>query len=63
MQTIIYRVDRLPAGSVVKNLTANAGDLGLISEWGRSLGEATEMATHSSSLAWEIPQTEELGGL
>ena len=22
-----------------------------------------EMATHSSILAWEIPQTEELGGL
>ena len=35
--------------------------------WGRSLGREDpleeEMATHSSILAWEIPWTEELGGL
>ena len=34
---------------------------------GRSLGREDpleeEMATHSSILAWEIPQTEEPGGL
>ena len=35
--------------------------------WVRSLGWEDpldkEMATHSSSLAWRIPWTEELGGL
>ena len=28
-----------PGGSVVKNLSANAGDVGSIPGWGRSLGE------------------------
>ena len=37
------------------------GDMGLIPQSGRSLEE--EMATHSSILAWEIPWTEEPGGL
>ena len=49
---------------VVKNLPVNAGDTGdagLNSGLGRSLGE--EMATHSSILAWEIPWTEEPGGV
>ena len=41
-----------PGGSVVKNPPANAGD---------PLEE--EMATHSSIVAWEIPWTEEPGGL
>ena len=50
-----------PGGSVVKNLPANAGDMGLILGLRRSHGEG--MATHSSILAWEIPWTEELGGL
>ena len=35
--------------------------------WVQSLGQEDplekEMATHSSVLAWKIPQTEELGGL
>ena len=35
--------------------------------WVRSLGQEDplekEMATHSNILAWEIPVTEELGGL
>ena len=35
--------------------------------WVQSLGQedplGKEMATHSSILAWEIPQTEEPGGL
>ena len=35
--------------------------------WVLSLGQedplGEEMATHSSVLAWEIPQTEKLGGL
>ena len=51
-------------GSVVKNLPDNAGDTGdagLIPGLGRSPGE--EMATHSRILAWEIPWTEEPGGL
>ena len=51
----------LPGGSVVKNPPANARDIGLIPGSGRSLEK--EMATHSSVLAWEIPRTEEPGGL
>ena len=46
---------------MVKNLPANAGDMGLILGSGRPLEK--EMATHSSVLAWRIPWTEELGGL
>ena len=49
---------------MVKNASANAGDSedrGLILGWGDSLEE--EMATHSSILAWKIPQTEEPGKL
>ena len=49
---------------MVKNLPANVGDLrakGSIPGWGRSLEEG--MATHSSVLAWEIPRTEDPGGL
>ena len=49
---------------VVKNLPANAGDIGdvdSIPESGRSPEEG--MATHSSILAWEIPWTEEPGWL
>ena len=50
-----------PGGSEVKNLPANAGDMGLIPGFGRSPGEGN--GNHSSLLAWEIPWTEELGGL
>ena len=46
---------------MVKNPAANAGNMGLISELGRHLEK--EMATHSSILGWEIPWTEEPGGL
>ena len=49
---------------MVKNLLANAGDVsdvGSIPVSGRSLEEG--MATHFSILAWEIPGTEEPGGL
>ena len=52
---------RLPGGSLVKNLPANAGDTHPIPGSGRSLEE--EMATHSSILAWEIPWTKEPSGL
>ena len=43
----------IPDGSGVKNQPANAGDLGLIPRLGNPLEK--EMATHSSTLAWEIP--------
>jgi len=46
---------------VVKNLPANAGDLGLIIRWRRSPVEG--MATHSSILAWRILWIEEPSGL
>ena len=46
---------------MVKNLPANAGDLGSIPGSGKSLEKG--MATHSSILAWRIPWTEEPGGL
>ena len=51
-----------PDGSVVKNLPAMP-----VSACVRFLGQEDPleegMATHSSMLAWEIPWTEELGGL
>ena len=50
----------IPHGSVSKESACNAGDPGLIPGSGRSPGE--EMATHSSILAWRIPQTEKPGG-
>ena len=42
---------------MVKNLTANAGHMGLIRGSEDSLKE--EMAAQSSILAWKIPWTEE----
>ena len=45
-----------------KEPTCNAGDAGLMSGLGRSPSSG-EKATHSSILAWEIPWTEESGGL
>ena len=49
-----------PGGSVVKNPPADAAQV-------RSLGQEDslekEMTTHSSIPAWEIPWTEEPGGL
>ena len=51
-----------PGGSVVKNLTASAGDMGLIPDPGRSPLEE-DMATNSSILAWRTPWTEETGGV
>ena len=50
-----------PGGSAGKESTYNAGDSGFITGLGRSLEKG--MATHSSILAWEIPWTEEPGGL
>ena len=54
----------LPAGSVVKNLTASAGvatDLGLIPGLGKSHGRGN--GTLCSIFAWKIPRTEEPGRL
>ena len=50
-----------PDGSLVKNPSVNAGAEGSIPGLGRSLEK--EMATHCSIFAWEIPWTEEPGGL
>ena len=50
-------------GGASKNLPANAGDArdaGSIPGSGRSLENG--MATHSSTIAWTIPWTEEPGG-
>ena len=45
----------------VKNLPANAGDVGSIPGSGSSLEKG--MATHSRILAWRIPRKEEPDGL
>ena len=50
-----------PSGSLVKSLSANAGDAGLIPGLERYTGK--EKATYSSVLAWEIPWTGESGAL
>ena len=46
---------------MVKNLPVNAGDVGLTPGSGKSPGEGN--GNPSSTLAWEIPWTEETGGL
>ena len=46
-----------PGDSVVKNPSANAGDMGLIPGSRRSSGEGN--GNYSNILAWEIPWTEE----
>ena len=57
-------VGGFPSGSAVKNLPAVQQTQ---ETWVPSLGQEDpleeEMATHSSILAWEIPWTEEPGGL
>ena len=50
-----------PNGSAVKNLSVSAEDASSILGSGRYLEK--EMAAHSSILAWEIPWTEQPGGL
>ena len=50
-----------PCGSVSKESACDAGDLGLIV--GQEDSQEEEMAPYSSILAWEIPWTEEPGGL
>ena len=51
-------------GAVVKNLPANARDEKVtIGSLGQEYPLEKEMATHSGIPAWEIPWTEEAGGL
>ena len=58
--THIYTMG-FPGGSVVKNLSAIARDVGLVPESGGPLEKGE--STHSSILAWVIPWTEEPGRL
>ena len=51
----------IPSGAVVKNLSASAGETGATPGQEDPLEE--EMAALSSILAWDIPWTEEPGGL
>ena len=50
-----------PGGSVVKKFIYNAEDMGSILDQEYPLKK--EMATHFRILVWEIPWTEEPGGL
>ena len=50
-----------PGGTMVKNLPASAGDIGSIPGLGRLLGEGNGYPLQYS--CWEIPWTEEPGGL
>ena len=50
-----------PGGSAGKKSVCNVGELGLDLDWEDPLEKG--MITHSSILAWEIPWTEEPGGL
>ena len=56
----VYCILDFPDGSVIKNAPDNTGE---VPSLGREDPLEKEMATHSSILAWEIPCTEELGGL
>ena len=49
------------ASLVAQRVCLQCGDSGLIPWWERSLEKGK--ATHSSTLAWIIPWTEESGGL
>ena len=60
-ETYISYEKCFPGGSDGKVSVYNVGDLDSIPGLGRSL--VKEMATYSSILAWEIPWTEEPGGL
>ena len=58
---MVHKYKGFPSSSAVKNLPATQ------EMWVLSLGGEDplkrKMATHSSILAWEIPRTEEPGGL
>ena len=59
--SVMHVYPGFPGSSMVKNPPT------MWETWVRSLGQEDplekEMATHSSILAWEIPWTEESGGL
>ena len=59
--TIGGNANCFPRGSLVKNLPANLETLLRSLGWEDPLEEG--MATHSSTLAWRIPRTEEPGRL
>ena len=61
----MQHLDSLSGSSVVKNPPANAGDIGLIPDMGRSPGEGNGnlLRYFPGFLAWEIPWTEEPGRL
>ena len=61
LSLVLLGILDFPGGSVVKNLPAIAGDSGLISGSGRSLGEGN--GNCSSILAWQIPWTGQPGRL
>ena len=58
--TVRLSTKGLPWWLSSKEFACNAGNLGLIPGLEDPL---KKMATHSSILAWELPQTEELSGL
>ena len=61
---ILNKLTDFPRGSDGKASAYDAGDLGSIPGWRRSLDPLEkEMTTHSSTPAWKIPWTEEPGGL
>ena len=60
IESLLFDKD-FAGGSAVENPPANVGDVDSTPELGRSPGEGN--ATHCSILAWEIPWTEEPGGL
>ena len=55
------KITGFPGGSVVKNLPAKQEMQ--VQSLGREDPLEKEMATHFSTLAWEIPWTEEFGRL
>ena len=60
-----YSLDLLFGASLVAQMVKHL--LAMQETWVQSLGQEdpleTEMATHSGTLAWKIPWTEEPGGL
>ena len=58
--SLVLILGAFPGGTALKNLPTNAGDVRFLI-WEDPLKK--EMATHSSIVAWEIPWTEEPGGL
>ena len=50
-----------PGGSDGKEPSCSAGETGSVRGWELPLEK--RMATHSHTLAWKIPRTEEPGGL